>query len=264
MKRFVALTFAGLLILSACDNDESNHNDNNQSSKTSESHKASKEDNKKESNDKQNKSKEEHKQNDSDLKDNESNQNETNDSEKTPSEDNEQTTSQNIDPTNITDRASLEAVIYGDYDEETKLQAYNSAVANGVIPQGNVMEGPASAAYESSLRVERGEEKSVYDRPDEQDVPVDDDDAELDESEDDTNEVEQSDNSDVVNNKDVQYDPDNKYMNAPDQEWRNNVGGGLSSGEIQTRNEILKGTYDGDNAQEVLDAINYYEKTYGN
>ncbi|HDP5912832.1 TPA: hypothetical protein P6V58_002564 [Staphylococcus aureus] len=63
---------------------------------------------------------------------------------------------------NITDRNTLKSVIYGNYNELDKLKAYNSAVANGVIPQGNVMEGPAIAAFESSLRVESGVEKSIY------------------------------------------------------------------------------------------------------
>ncbi|HDC6282031.1 TPA: hypothetical protein O8475_002613 [Staphylococcus aureus] len=63
---------------------------------------------------------------------------------------------------NITDRNTLKSVIYGNYNELDKLKAYNSAVANGVIPQGNVMEGPAIAAFESSLRVESGAEKSIY------------------------------------------------------------------------------------------------------
>ncbi|WP_228480594.1 hypothetical protein [Staphylococcus sp. GDY8P57P] len=70
---------------------------------------------------------------------------------------------QKVDLSNIKDRSTLESVIYGNYSEEQKIQAYNSAVANSVIPQGNVMEGPASAAYESSLKVENGQEKSVYD-----------------------------------------------------------------------------------------------------
>ena len=64
-----------------------------------------------------------------------------------------------IDIHNITDRATLEAVINSNnYSEIDKIAAYNSAVANGVIPQGNVMEGPASEAYASSLRVESGQE----------------------------------------------------------------------------------------------------------
>lgn len=46
-----------------------------------------------------------------------------------------------IDIHNITDRATLEAVINSNnYSEIDKIAAYNSAVANGVIPQGNVME----------------------------------------------------------------------------------------------------------------------------
>ena len=44
---------------------------------------------------------------------------------------------QNVDVTNIKDRGTLESVIYGNYSETAKIQAYNNAVANGVIPQGN-------------------------------------------------------------------------------------------------------------------------------
>ena len=51
-------------------------------------------------------------------------------------------------------------------------------------------------------------------------------------------------------------------MNLPDQEWRKNTGG-LSSGEIQTRNAIKNGTYEGEDAEQILEAINYYEQQYG-
>ena len=51
-------------------------------------------------------------------------------------------------------------------------------------------------------------------------------------------------------------------MNMPNSRMEKNTGAGLSSGEMQTRNEILKGTYQGDDAQQVLDAINYYEQKY--
>lgn len=93
------------------------------------------------------------------------------DKEKTSNEENQnnqeqkstESNNQKVDLSNIKDRSTLESVIYGNYSEEQKIQAYNNAVANGVIPQGNVMEGPASAAYESSLKVENGQEKSVYD-----------------------------------------------------------------------------------------------------
>ena len=57
------------------------------------------------------------------------------------------------------------------------------------------------------------------------------------------------------------YSADNPYMNLPDQEWRKNTGG-LSSGEIQTRNAIKNGTYEGEDAEQKLEAINYYEQQY--
>lgn len=66
---------------------------------------------------------------------------------------------------NVTSRSQLENILYNNsISEIDKIAAYNSAVRNGVIPQGNVMEGPALAAYQSSLRVESGAEKSVYEK----------------------------------------------------------------------------------------------------
>ena len=56
---------------------------------------------------------------------------------------------------------------------------------------------------------------------------------------------------------------DNPYLNMPNQEWRYNAGG-LSSGEMQTRNEILNGTYEGDDGDQILEALDYYEQKYGN
>ena len=55
------------------------------------------------------------------------------------------------------------------------------------------------------------------------------------------------------------YDPNNPYMNLPNQEWRKNAGG-LSSGEIQTRNAILQGTYDGNDAQQNLTLLTIMNK----
>ena len=52
-------------------------------------------------------------------------------------------------------------------------------------------------------------------------------------------------------------------MELPNQEWRYNTGSGISSGEMQTRNQILNGTYEGKDAEQVLEAINYYEEKYG-
>ena len=71
-------------------------------------------------------------------------------------------------------------------------------------------------------------------------------------------EISQSDNS---SNK---YDPNNKYMNMPNQEWRNNTSDGLSSGEKQLQYQIEQGEYDGDDGQQILDALDYYQEEYGN
>lgn len=58
---------------------------------------------------------------------------------------------------NITSQSQLETIIYSpSISEVDKVVAYNSAVRNGVIPQGTVMEGPAIAAYESSVAIQNG------------------------------------------------------------------------------------------------------------
>lgn len=63
----------------------------------------------------------------------------------------------NESQTVITDHSTLESIIYGNYTEVEKIAAYNSAVANGVIPQGTVSEGSAVSAYESSIGLQNGE-----------------------------------------------------------------------------------------------------------
>ncbi|PKE66259.1 hypothetical protein CW674_02590 [Macrococcoides caseolyticum] len=61
---------------------------------------------------------------------------------------------------NITSQSQLETIIYSpSISEVDKVAAYNSAVRNGVIPQGTVMEGPAIAAYESSVAIQNGVSK---------------------------------------------------------------------------------------------------------
>lgn len=57
---------------------------------------------------------------------------------------------------------------------------------------------------------------------------------------------------------------DNPYMNMPNQEWRANTGDGLSSGEKQTKQQILDGTFEGDDGDEILEALDYYQSKYGN
>lgn len=133
--------------------------------------------------------------------------------------------SQQVDLSNITDRATLENVIYGNYAEIDKIKAYNSAVANGVIPQGNVTEGPASAAYESSLRVESGAEQFVYNQnaQSQAEEPTEDVNAEINAAQ-----------------------TEEEYIDA----LRKKYNGGLSSAEIQTKHAIEQGYYDGDEAEQ--------------
>lgn len=153
MKKLLFLLLSSFLVLAACGQEESKSEDKKE---TKESDKESKKDDDK----KTDKEKEK-----SDDKSNEevATQDKTTEQQSTeePSQSQEK---KQVDVSNITDRSTLESVIYGNYSEMEKFNAYNSAVANGVIPQGNVMEGPASAAYESSLKVESGEDESVYEK----------------------------------------------------------------------------------------------------
>lgn len=56
---------------------------------------------------------------------------------------------------NITNRNTLSQIIYSNnYTVAEKMAAYQSGVANGVIPQGTNTSSPA-AAFESALQVER-------------------------------------------------------------------------------------------------------------
>jgi hypothetical protein len=159
MKKVLFLIFASLLVLGSCGNNDSEKKEDN---KTSEHKKSNDPKKDKKSDDKKDNSTEEQNTSNVEEKNNENQNDNEKDTQDNSSNEKSQNT-QNVDVTNIKDRGTLESVIYGNYSETTKIQAYNNAVANGVIPQGNVMEGPASAAYESSLRVESGQEKSVYD-----------------------------------------------------------------------------------------------------
>ncbi|WP_271436599.1 hypothetical protein [Staphylococcus hominis] len=239
MKRYFILLFSSFLILSACDNDFSLTGDNKKEQNDTNNNK----DNIKEKEDnhisKSDKNSIEH--NDKTTQ-NQNTSNEQTSNEEIDSKDTiEDVSSHNnnqIDFSNIKDKSTLESIIYGNYSEEQKIQAYNSAVANGIIPQGNVMEGPASVAYQSSLRVENGQEKSIYDRPNESDVSVNDENA----SSDPNAEI------NAAETEDEYYDALRKKYN-----------GGLSSGEIQTKHAIEQGYYEGDDAEEVYQNIKEQE-----
>ena len=239
MKWYFILLFSSILILSACDNDFSLTGDNKKEQNDTNNNK----DNIKEKEDnhisKSDKNSIEH--NDKTTQ-NQNTSNEQTSNEEIDSKDTiEDVSSHNnnqIDFSNIKDKSTLESIIYGNYSEEQKIQAYNSAVANGIIPQGNVMEGPASVAYQSSLRVENGQEKSIYDRPNESDVSVNDENA----SSDPNAEI------NAAETEDEYYDALRKKYN-----------GGLSSGEIQTKHAIEQGYYEGDDAEEVYQNIKEQE-----
>ncbi|MDK7927113.1 MAG: hypothetical protein QP798_07055 [Staphylococcus simulans] len=221
IKLLGTLALSSALILTACGQE-----DNEKDNKTETTNKSEKKD-------KQKQKSEDQKNDDSVNSANKENQN----SQKQPTQ---EKNNQNVDLSNIQDRNTLESIIYGNYTEEQKVQAYNSAVANGVIPQGNVMEGPASAAYESSLKVESGQEKSVY---------------------------EQNQNNTVEETQEQpqksQQSNNNKYITDENQDWRANTGDGLSSGEKQLKYQIENGTYQGEDEQEIYEALQHYEQQYG-
>ncbi|HCN60560.1 MULTISPECIES: hypothetical protein [Mammaliicoccus] len=155
MKKLIVLFFSSMLVLAACgQKEDSSSNDNNEENKQDNKQK---EDYKKENANKSASNTEE-----------QSTEEVTTDEQQSSEEENK-----NLNYKNVTDRDTLVKILYGDYNEEQKVIAYNSAVSNDVIPQGNVLEGPASAAYESSLRVESGEEKSIYDELPDDNEPSD-------------------------------------------------------------------------------------------
>ncbi|RIN44790.1 hypothetical protein [Staphylococcus simulans] len=223
IKILGTLALSSALILTACGQEDNEKKKDNKTETT----------NKSEKKDKQKQKSEDQKNDDNVKSANKENQN----SQKQPTQ---EKNNQNVDLSNIQDRNTLESIIYGNYTEEQKVQAYNSAVANGVIPQGNVMEGPAGAAYESSLRVESGQEKSVYEQNQNNTVE-------------DTQEQPQK----------SQQTTNNKYITDENQDWRANTGDGLSSGEKQLKYQIENGTYQGEDEQEIYEALQHYEQQYG-
>lgn len=223
IKLLGTLALSSALLLTACGQEDNEKEKDNKTETT----------NKSENKDKQKQKSEDQKNDDNVKSENKENQN----NQKQTTQEN---SNQNVDLSNIQDRNTLESIIYGNYTEEQKVQAYNSAVANGVIPQGNVMEGPASAAYESSLKVESGQEKSVYEQNQNNTVE-------------DTQEQPQK----------SQQTTNNKYITDENQDWRSNTGDGLSSGEKQLKYQIENGTYQGEDEQEIYEALQHYEQQYG-
>lgn len=231
MKKLFALLAMSILIVSACgQNDEKPKEDTEDKAATE---KKDKSQSKNEENEKKKQTDKNQQKENNTQDEQQANTEQQNKDESTAEKQNQQNQqSHQVDLSNITDRATLENVIYGNYAEIDKIKAYNSAVANGVIPQGNVTEGPASAAYESSLRVESGAEQSVYDQnaQSQAEEPTEDVNAEINAAQ-----------------------TEEEYIDA----LRKKYNGGLSSAEIQTKHAIEQGYYDGDEAEQqaVYDEI---------
>lgn len=231
MKKLFALLAMSILIVSACgQNDEKPKEDTEDKAATE---KKDKSQSKNEENEKKKQTDKNQQKENNTQDEQQANTEQQNKDESTAEKQNQQNQqSQQVDLSNITDRPTLENVIYGNYAEIDKIKAYNSAVANGVIPQGNVTEGPASAAYESSLRVESGAEQSVYDQnaQSQAEEPTEDVNAEINAAQ-----------------------TEEEYIDA----LRKKYNGGLSSAEIQTKHAIEQGYYDGDEAEQqaVYDEI---------
>ena len=141
MKKLLFLLFASLLVLGACGQKEESTSKEETTKKTE--RKETKKETKKE--DKETTEKSEPKTEEESTEENTTEE--------------QQPVQEEVNTSNITDEVQLQNVLNGNFSEEQKVQAYNSAVSNGVIPQGTVSEGSAQAAYESSKGIQNGETK---------------------------------------------------------------------------------------------------------
>ena len=151
MKKLLFLLFASLLVLGACGQKEESTSKDETTKKTE--RKETKKETKKE--DKETTEKSEPKTEENTTEEPQSVEEET--AEEQTQE--QQPVQEQPNTSNITDEVQLQNVLNGNFSEEQKVQAYNSAVSNGVIPQGTVSEGSAQAAYESSKGIQNGETK---------------------------------------------------------------------------------------------------------
>ncbi|MCD8797422.1 hypothetical protein [Mammaliicoccus sciuri] len=162
MKKLLVLLFASLLVLGACgQNMENAKDDKDIDLKPDKDNKKS--DKKEKKSEKEDKDKESTKKTEPKTEE-KSTEEVTTEEPQSVEEDTteertqeQQSVQEQPNTSNITDEGQLQNVLNGNYSEEQKIQAYNSAVANGVIPQGTVSEGSAQAAYESSKGIQNGD-----------------------------------------------------------------------------------------------------------
>ena len=156
MKKLLFLLFASLLVLGACGQKEESTSKEETTKKTES--KDAKKETKKE--DKESTEKSEPKTEEESTEENTTEEPQSVEEETVEEQTQEQQPVQEeVNTSNITDEVQLQNVLNGNFSEEQKVQAYNSAVSNGVIPQGTVSEGSAQAAYESSKGIQNGETK---------------------------------------------------------------------------------------------------------
>lgn len=161
MKKILFLLFASLLVLGACGQKEESTSKEETTKKTE--RKDTKKETKKE--DKETTEKSEPKTEEESTEENTTEEPQSVEEETVEEETVEEQTQEQqpvqeeVNTSNITDEVQLQNVLNGNFSEEQKVQAYNSAVSNGVIPQGTVSEGSAQAAYESSKGIQNGETK---------------------------------------------------------------------------------------------------------
>lgn len=229
MKKFLALIFSSALILGACGNDDTSNKDSDTKSENKTE--------KKSEDKKDNKSKEDKKS----KKEKKSQENEDNKSKQEDNSTEEQDTQENA--TNEQQPAT---------QEQSSTQKQTNNEQQSQQSQNTQQSSNNQSQYSDEYLANNPVSTDGQLTPEEQ--------QRYDEGMKEIERLEQK-NQEM---SDPTYDPDNPYMNMPDQEWRKNTGGGLSSGEIQTRNAILNGTYEVEDAQQKLDAINYYEQKYGN
>lgn len=158
MKKIIVLLCTSLLVLGACgQKEESTPKDNNKETKKE----VKKDESKKKEADKEKTKKESAKKSEPKSEEQTTENVATNEQQSTEEANStEQATQEQqtqVNTSNISNETQLQSVLNGNFSEEQKIQAYNSAVTNGVIPQGTVSEGSAQAAYESSKGIQNGE-----------------------------------------------------------------------------------------------------------
>ncbi|WP_425255803.1 hypothetical protein [Mammaliicoccus sciuri] len=157
MKKLLILLFASLLVLGACGQKEESSSKNDTKETKKEVKKEVKKEEKKEDKKKEVSKKAEPKSEEQSTEEVATNEQQTTQEEANSTEEVVQEQQTQVNTSNISNETQLQSVLNGNFSEEQKIQAYNSAVANGVIPQGTVSEGSAQAAYESSKGIQNGE-----------------------------------------------------------------------------------------------------------